>query len=217
MGLRTRHGNSKRIHGPGVVFETPVADELPLGIAAPPSRAEAAATGAPIGPLNFRADGSIADRATAVALQRRSTEVRNRQRAEAKKIPALLRGLGLSEVPPGLSAAVYKDALDYAQAQIREYALTIGGGTCGIAPSSIIGTAALQLAASKAAYTAGDFVAASRFGDAHRNSIAVAWDLAAKQAIARQKIEASEPHDALMKALSLPAQDMSMKRTKEDT
>lgn len=140
-------------------------------------------------------------------MQRRSTEAQNQKRAERERMPALLRELGVSAVPPGLTARYYKDAIDYAHAQIQEFAMTIGGGVCGIAPSSILGGAALQLAASKAAFAAGDLIAGSKFADAHKVSITAAWDICAKQAVARRSAEASEPHDALMKALAGPKKE----------
>jgi hypothetical protein len=80
----------------------------------------------------------------------------------------------------------------------------VGGGVCGPAPSSLVASAALQLAWSRylsdRAATDGDpelALKASRLAEASRQSLLAAHELAAKEALARAKTRG--PVDPLAK------------------
>ncbi|MGO8998276.1 MAG: hypothetical protein ACLQVI_33575 [Polyangiaceae bacterium] len=110
--------------------------------------------------------------------------------------------LGLVELPAGCAFAPYRaSAVSFRRAQCAALAQGVGGGVCGAAPSSLVATAALQLAWSrffsdKAAVTGDADLAltASRLGDASRQSLLAAHELCAKEAQARrQRAEAPPP------------------------
>ena len=80
----------------------------------------------------------------------------------------------------------------YKRAQCMELARTVGGGQCGIAASSMVNSASLQLAASqyffKLGAETGDpkmFEQASKFADASRMNLVYAREHCAKTALAR--------------------------------
>jgi hypothetical protein len=90
-------------------------------------------------------------------------------------------------------------ASSFRRAQCAELARAIGGGHCGPGPSSMVASAALQLAWSRflsdTAAANGDpdmALAASKLADASRNNLLSAHELCAKEAAARP----SSPGDA---------------------
>lgn len=105
----------------------------------------------------------------------------------------LARRLGLDNLAANEAFAPYKRAaVDFRRAQCRALALSVGGGHCGVAPSSIIASAAWALAASRYLYDTaartGDstlFVAASRLAESSRQHLLAAHELCAREAKSR--------------------------------
>ena len=90
--------------------------------------------------------------------------------------------------------APYRGAADaFRRAQCGELAATVGGGMCGPGPSSIVASAALQLAMSRylsdRGQATGDpklLLSASRLADASRQNLLAAHELCAREAISRE-------------------------------
>ena len=105
----------------------------------------------------------------------------------------LAERMGLAKLPEGSAFRPYKAAaVSFRRAQCAELARTVGGGVCGPAPSSLIASAALQLAWSRylgdVAATEGDAdlaLKASRLAEASRQSLLAAHELCAREAEAR--------------------------------
>ncbi len=104
----------------------------------------------------------------------------------------LAQRLGLSVLADDVAFAPYKRAAaDFRRTHCTTLARSVGGGVCGPGPSSIIATAAWQLAASRflfdIAATKGDaklMLEASRLGDASRQNLLAAHELVAREALA---------------------------------
>jgi hypothetical protein len=169
--LRTGHGN-----GAGVPrIEVLPADELPLGVQAPPqARARD----------ERRPDGTFARGA-------RTLQAMGGHAAAGRS--KLASRMGLRSLPAGSPFSPYKkSAAAFRRAQCAELARNVGGGRCGPAPSSLVASAALQLAWSR---FLGDLAAeqgdadlalkASRLAEASRQSLLAAHELCAKEALAR--------------------------------
>ncbi len=93
--------------------------------------------------------------------------------------------------PYARSAKVWRNA------QLRQLAATVGGGFVGPGPSSVIASAALQLAASRFAFEVlGDLVLGSRLANDSRQNLLAAHELAAKEAQARPQ-DPNEVHRRL--------------------
>jgi hypothetical protein len=118
--------------------------------------------------------------------------------------------LGLRAIPDAAAFRPYKAAAaSFRRAQCAELAKTVGGGVCGPAPSSLVASAALQLAWSR--YLA-DLAAsendpdlalkASKLSDASRQNLLAAHELCALEARAR----AASPTASLPPWLLAPAQ-----------
>jgi len=98
--------------------------------------------------------------------------------------------LGLAQGPTGQAFAPYKrQAAELLDAMVTELARTVGGGECGVIPSSMLATAAQQKAWQ--AYFSDLFLAtgeaehaerAARLGDQSRQNQLAAYELCAKQA-----------------------------------
>lgn len=79
-----------------------------------------------------------------------------------------------------------KAAGNFARAHVAELARSVGGGTCGNAPSSVVRSAALQLAASRFAFEVlGDLQLGSRLANDSRQNLLAAHELCAREAAAR--------------------------------
>lgn len=149
-------------------------DELPVGVPGP-ARAES--------PRDRALRGAFAP---GNSLARRGGLARQGQTKLASR-------LGLSSVPTGSDWAPYKaSAASFRKAQCATLAATVGGGVCGPGPSSLVASAALQLAWSRyfsdKASLAGDaelVVTASRLADASRQNLLAAHELCAREAKAR--------------------------------
>jgi hypothetical protein len=109
----------------------------------------------------------------------RLPRVVNRERSKfASRLPATLGPL-----PPRLLA----EATNFTRSERRRLGTLVGGGWCGPAPSSMIASAALALAASRYAYEHGDFALGSRLGVDSRQHLLAAHELCAREAEARRK------------------------------
>lgn len=170
MALRTGHGT-----GAGVPrVEVLPADELPLGV---PSNAPKISR-----PTHDKA-GRFAP----------GNELARLGGLARKGKTRLAERMGLAKLPEGSAFARYKAAaVSFRRAQCAELAKTVGGGICGPAPSSLIASAALQLAWSRyladAAGETGDAdmaLKASKLADASRQNLLAAHELCAKEARAR--------------------------------
>lgn len=172
MALRSGHGN-----GAGVPrIETLPVDELPAGV-----------------PGDARHE-SPSDRGEAGRFAPGNALARVGGHARAGKT-RLADRLGLSTLPDGAAFAPYKRAaVSFRRSQCTELARTVGGGVCGPAPSSLVGSAALQLAWSRflsdVAAQSGDAdlaLKASRLAEASRQSLLAAHELCAREAESRKK------------------------------
>jgi hypothetical protein len=109
----------------------------------------------------------------------------------------LAERMGLAKLPEGSAFRQYKAAaVSFRRAQCAELARTVGGGVCGPGPSSMVASAALQLAWSRyladAAADTGDAemaLRASKLADASRQNLLAAHELCAREAQARPKRE----------------------------
>jgi len=173
MALRSGHGN-----GAGVPrIEVLPPDELPAGVPAPARRAaERDASGRLLpGP-------GTSDLARAGA----------RAAHEAKQLAQLL---GLWTPPEGHAYAPYaRLAREWRDGHMAALAASVAGGEVGPGPASIVSTAAIQLGASRwlsdRGAETGDarmLLDASRLGDASRQNILGAHELAAREAIGRPR------------------------------
>jgi hypothetical protein len=111
-----------------------------------------------------------------------------------KATTALARRLGIADLAADSAFASYKrQAVTFRRLKCSELARNVGGGVCGAGPSSIVATAALQLAASRfvfdqAAITgeAKIFAEASRLANDSRQNLMAAHELCAREAEARK-------------------------------
>ncbi len=175
MALRSGHGN-----GAGVprVEVLPV-DELPLGV---PTNAEHPSPG------DFDVRGKFAP---GNALSRKGGHARAGKTRLADR-------LGLRGLPEGAEFRPYKAAAaSFRKAQCAALASSVGGGYCGPGPSSMVISAALQLAwarffSDRAAQTGNAELAltASRLSDASRQNLLAAHELCAREAEGRTKSRA---------------------------
>lgn len=168
----------RRAHGAGrdalVRVETPPADEM--GVAAP--------VAAPSGPLPRLPDGRWTPAGARLAGRQGGQARAERLRTAT----ALADQLGLAAVPPEL--APYLDAAkDYAETELRAMA-DMHGGTLGPGPSAMVQSAALALAASRAAYASGDAARGARLADQSRQARLTAHHLAELEAKARPVVHA---------------------------
>ncbi len=172
MTLRNGHGS-----GAGVPrIEVLPADELPSGV---PTDAQQPS------PSDFDERGKFAPGNTLSRLGGRARAGKTR----------LADRLGLRGVPDGAAFRQYKAAaVSFRRAQCAALASSDGGGYCGPAPSSMVASAALQLAWSRyfsdLAAVGGDSelaLTASRLADASRQNLLAAHELCAREAQARPK------------------------------
>ncbi|MFZ5895333.1 MAG: hypothetical protein ACOY0T_30035 [Myxococcota bacterium] len=193
MALRTGHGN-----GAGVPrVEVLPANELPAGVPAPAGQS------------------SVNERGTRGRFAPGNKESANGGRARAGAT-RLARRMGLASLDADPVFAPYKrSAADFRRAQVTTLARTVGGGHCGPAPSSIIASAAWQLAASRFLFdtAAGDvdkLTAASKLANDSRQNLLAAHELCAKEAQARAV--RPDPHASLSQAFGAPAAASRVRR-----
>lgn len=160
--------------------QAPRADELPKGcpgLAVIPN------------PGDFDARGKFAEGNTMAS-------VGGKSKAGRTRLAARLTLGGIVSDPafrPYLAAA-----RGFRKAQCAAIALQVGGGVCGPAPSSIIASSALQLAASRYLFDlAGQgnpdlFAVASKLANDSRQNLLAAFELAAKEGRARVELEGDD-------------------------
>jgi hypothetical protein len=173
VALRSGHGNGR---GMPRVEVLPV-DELPRGVPGPAVRTTSAAateaskalrtTGDPVAASELGRLGGLAKAARDRGLR-------------------VLEGLGLKGTPPELLAPYLADAEAFAVHETARLAAEVGGGACSPTVGSMIQTAALALAASRACYALGDFVAGSRLGNDSRQNLMAAFEICAREGAARK-------------------------------
>jgi hypothetical protein len=172
MALRTGHGS-----GAGVPrIEVLPADELPTGVPGD-ARVES--------PADRLERGKFAPGNSLARLGGHARKGKTR----------LAERMGLAKLPEGSAFKPYKAAaVSFRRAQCAELARNVGGGICGPAPSSLVASAALQLAWSRflsdAAGETGDAdmaLKASKLADASRQNLLAAQELCALEAKARPR------------------------------
>ena len=127
-------------------------------------------------------------------------------RANAGKTRLASR-LGLAVLPDASAFRPYKAAASsFRRVQCAELARSVGGGVCGPSPSSLVASAALQLAWSRylsdVAATTGDAemaLRASRLADASRQSLLAAHELCAREADSRGRYAKRDPLAGFMR------------------
>ncbi len=169
MAIRTGHGTGAGV--PRVEVLPP--DEAPSPVAAPPDA---------VSGVNRRQDGTVADREAAAALGRKGGRVR------AKGV-RLARGLG---IPLAVTSEAFRPYRLSANAFRRHHCgelARMAGGELGSGPSSMVASAALQLAASRflfdqAAATSdpATFQQASRLANDSRQNLLAAYEMAVRAA-----------------------------------
>lgn len=165
MTLRNGHGN-----GAGVPrIEVLPPDELPAGVAAPQPHLQAL-------PRPPYAAGSAEAR-----------EAGRRGGSKRAQTTALAASLGLAKTPPEAAWAPYRRAAEnFAKLHVSTLATTVGGGTCGPGPSSMVQSAAWQLAASRYAFeVSGDHALGSKLANDSRQNLLAAHELCAREAASR--------------------------------
>ena len=180
MSLRSGHGN-----GRGRPHVEIVADEMPkplAPVAAPPDVT-----------LTFRQDGKIADSATASELGRRGGL------AKARRV-RLVDSLGLAKLTADSAFLPYRGAAEeFVSHHLTELARSAGGAV-GPAPSTMVASAALQLAGSRYAWdkfaTTADaswMKLGSQLSTDSRQNLLAAYELAVREGEARAKTRAHDP------------------------
>lgn len=173
-------------HGAGAGtphVEMPPPDELSAAVPAAVSSV----------PLAFRPDGKIGDSHTAKELGRRGGV------ATARRV-RLIDSLGLATLAEGSLFAPYRAAAESFVAHHLDELARLAGGRVGSGPSTMVSSAALQLAASRFAFDraaeTGD-ISTMRLGsqlatDSRQNLLA-AYELAVREAEARGKTDGADP------------------------
>lgn len=178
MGQR-RKSFQRAGHGAGKGsphIEPPPADEL---------SAPVPATLATV-PLSFRSNGQIADSATAAELGRRGGE------KTARRV-RLVDSLGLASLAEDAAFGPYRSGAEaFVEHHLQELA-RLAGGKVGSAPSTMVSSAALQLAASRFAFDraaqAGDVAGmklGSQLANDSRQNLLCAYELAVREAEGRR-------------------------------
>ncbi len=179
MALRSGHGKGRGTPH----IEVLPADELPAPVPAEP-----------VQPAR-RPDGTIADSEAARELGRRGGL------AKAKSV-RLVTSLGLGKLNENSAFASYRKGAEEFHTFHVEALAYQAGGIVGPAPNTMIATAALQLAVSRYYFdrfhetlAMEDSKMASNQGDASRQNLLAAYELAVKEANARKA--AAPPVNAL--------------------
>ncbi len=171
MSLRTGHGN-----GAGVPrIEVLPPDELPAAVPALPV------------PPERREDGTFASSEAA------SKFARLGGLAKARKV-RLIDSLGLTKLVEGNEFSPYREAAEEFLSHHIEQLAEQAGGQVGAAPSSMVATAALQLAASRWAFDKGMVGGDASYmklgatlGNDSRQNLLAAYELAVREAQTRPK------------------------------
>jgi hypothetical protein len=129
--------------------------------------------------------GKVVDSESARALGRLGGLAKAERDRRLAETPRLVRSLGLRDVTSVELGPYLADAEEFAEAECAQLAAMVGGGECPLAPSSMVASAALQLAGSRCAFARGDLVTGSRLADASRANLMSARDECARLAAAR--------------------------------
>lgn len=175
MALRSGHGS-----GAGQPrIEVLPADELPAGVAGPERQKIT---------VLRDAGGRVRDSRSARELARRGGLAK-------AGTTRLASGLGLTGALADERFRPYRGVAEaFRRAQISRLAGVVGGGECGPAPSSIIASAAWQLAASRYAYEVlGDVQLGSRLANDSRQNLLAAHELCAREAKAKAENDTPAP------------------------
>jgi hypothetical protein len=178
MALRNSNSSGRM----PVHVEAPRADELPVGVPAPARRA-----------AERDADGRLLPGPGTSELARAGAKAAH----ESRQLAQLL---GLWTPPEGHEYAPYaRLAREWRDAHMSQLGATVGGGSIGPGPASIVSTAALQMAASRwlsdRGADLGDaqaLLSASRLANDSRQNLLAAHELAAREAAARPRTGASD-------------------------
>lgn len=176
MALRSPHGTGAEVSiAPRI--EVCSAAKLPAPVPAPADAPR-------------QADGRLLPGPATTELARKGARARHHR-------SRLVRSLGLVELAEDSAFRPYMLAATEFQRHHQAELAKLAGGMVSAGPSSILGTAALQLAASRYCFDraaqSGDpdlFLQASRLGDASRQSLLAAYELATREAKARQAKQA---------------------------
>lgn len=179
MALRNGHGNGAGT--PRVEVLPP--DELPAGTPAP-ARPAAARDGS----------GKFIEGAGTTELAREGARARHES-------AQLARLLGLWTPPEGHEAYPYHSlARDWRDAHMAQLAATVGGGSVGPGPASLVASAALALGASRYCYDLGYRTGdasllrdAGQHADRSKQALLAAHELCAREAKARPKTASNTP------------------------
>lgn len=174
MALRTGHGT-----GAGVPrIEVLPPDELPQPVPAP--------VAAPTAPLEFSRDGRFANVETARAAGRRGGL------AKARRV-RLVDSLGLTKLAEDCAFGPYRNSAEEFTTHHLGALASVAGGEVGPGPSTMVASAALQLAASRFAYD--KFAETSEpswaklgssLSNDSRQNLAAAYEYAVREAKARK-------------------------------
>jgi hypothetical protein len=175
MALRKAHG-AAAAGGALLVIEHAPPDELPAGTPAAPSS-----------PVERRSDGTVTPEGARALGRQGGIGAAERRRYASQ----LADTLGMGEVGPGL--VLYVDAArEFAEVHLHDLAQSVGGGRVGPGVASMVQSAALALAASRAMYAEGSRTGdhrllgqAAQLADKSRTSLLTAHELAAREAAAR--------------------------------
>jgi hypothetical protein len=165
--------------------QVPRSDELARGVPAATGAAEAARA-EQLAAVQRGPGGKLADRAAAAALGSLGGKAKAERDRQLRETPRLVRVLGLQGIADAAFAAYLPDAEEFARAECSRLAAEVGGGIIGFGPSSMVQSAALQLAGSRFAFDRGDLVAGSRLADSSRANLMSARDECAREAEARR-------------------------------
>jgi hypothetical protein len=180
--MALRAGREERTGAPLRVEVLP-ADEQPVGVPAPtePARPqEAVGMG--------RSSGKIADRSLAAELGRRGGQARA---AKARELRAL-SGLGLLGATPDVLRPYLDAALEFAVSEVERLARECGGGVCPQNAAALVQAGARAMAASCAAYAAGDLALGAKLGAELRQHLLGARELTVREAQSRPKQSARD-------------------------
>jgi hypothetical protein len=144
--------------------------------------------------LSRRPDGTVNTPEAAAALGAKG----GRARGTGVK---LARSLGLGKMAENAAFTPYlRSAASFRQHHCAELA-RMAGGQCGSGPSSMVASASLQLAASRYVYEqaiatgdVGMFKVASSLADASRQNLLAAYEMAVKEATAREESAGDDVH-----------------------
>jgi len=176
MTKRNATGTTQVSHGRRRV-NVPRIDELAASVPAPSGTADSARA-AVLAQVQRAPSGTVADPQSAALLG----QLGGLAKAARDRGLRALEGLGLKGAAPEILAGYLADAEAFAVSEISRLALEAGRGVCGPMPSSMVQSAALELAGSRAAFAMGDVLGGSKLAGASRANLLCAFDLCVKQA-----------------------------------